>query len=256
LYNKSGGAAYVAKSTADSNSQQAITIERIGQNYKYSFHSWYTPYNGPAQWQKTEFDYRLEITLCVIDKASNKEKYFAFQIDTRSEEGNITDEVLPLEIMYGCMAPDTEIRMSDGKTKQICNIHICDIVRGKDGENMQVTNIWTGPEMDNMIKLTAEGVENPVVLTKSHPVWIDNGNRKMVWKRAGECCKGDRVFVCDAQGKEFLSRITDIEEVKPCERVYNLDLMPCNGQSKSFGTMYCNGILTGDNQIQNSSWEE
>jgi hypothetical protein len=157
--------------------------------------------------------------------------------------------------MYGCMAPDTEITMSDGKTKQICQIDTGDVVQGRNGENMQVDNIWTGPETDKMVRMSVEGVPTPVMLTKSHPVWVENKDEKAAWKRAGACRKGDRVVICDAEGKESYGAITDIEEVEPCDVVYNLDLHPCNEQSKSQGTMYCNGILTGDNQIQNSKLE-
>ncbi len=252
LYRKSGGAAVIARSDYAAYSTNAITITPSGSLYIYQFLAWGMGYDDPASWKKTEFDYCLELTLNTVrdDGTWNTRE---FCIDTRNPGASITDEVLALEIMYGCMAPDTQIAMSDGSCKQICQIQIGDVVKGKNGEEMQVENIWKGPEQDRMLEIRAEGLRQGLFLTKNHPVWIREPDGATKWKRAGLCSVGDRVLIWDLQGKEIYYPIIEVEEKEPCEEVYNLDLRPLKGGD--MGTMYCNGILTGDNRLQNSDLE-
>ncbi|MDE6846123.1 MAG: hypothetical protein K2J99_10195 [Lachnospiraceae bacterium] len=253
LYRKSGGATVIASSDNPAYSTNAIAIIPSGNGYTYQFLAWGMGYSDPANWKKTEFDYRLELTLNTV-KADGTWKTREFYIDTRKRDSSITEEVLPLAIMYGCMAPETEITMADGSRKQICRMNIGDMVEGRNGEGMKVTNIWKGPEMDSMLYIQAEGLQEGIFLTKSHPVLTKEPDGTEKWKRAGTCKVGDKVWVKVSRGEEAYHAIIEITEKEPCEEVYNLDLQPVNGKTE--GTMYCNGILTGDNRMQNSDLEE
>lgn len=253
LYRKSGGVAVIASSEDSSYSTNAITITPSGNSYAYQFLAWGMGYHDSAGWKRTEFDYRLELTLNTV-KADGTWNTREFYIDTRNPDISITDEVLTIAIMYGCMAPETEITMVDGSRKQIRHMNIGDVVEGRNSEDMQVTNIWKGPEMDMMLYIQAEGLQEGIFLTKSHPVLIKEPDGTERWKRAGTCRVGDKVLVRTSHGEEAYHDIIEITEKEPCAEVYNLDLQPVSGGTE--GTMYCNGILTGDNRMQNSDLED
>lgn len=253
LYRKSGGATVIACSDNPAYAANAITVTPSGNSYNYQFLAWGMGYTDPAGWKRTEFDYRLELTLNTV-KADGTWNTREFYIDTRNSDISITDEVLPIAIMYGCMAPETEITMADGSRKQICRMNIGDMVVGRNGEGMKVTNIWCGPEMDTMLSVQAEGLQEGIFLTKSHPVLTKGPDGTEKWKRAGTCNVGDKVLTRTSRGEEVYLAIIEITEREPCAEVYNLELQPVNGGTE--GTMYCNGILTGDNRMQNSDLEE
>lgn len=243
----------IASSDHAAYSTNAITITPFGNGYVYQFLAWGMGYSDPFGWKKTEFDYRLELTLNTV-KANGTWNTRDFYIDTRNPDISITDEVLTIAIMYGCMAPETEITMADGSRKQICRINIGDVAEGRNGEGMKVTNIWKGPEMDTMLYIQAEGMQEGIFLTKSHPVLIKEPDGTEKWKRAGACSVGDKVLARVSHGEEAYRAIIEITEKEPCAEVYNLDLQPVGGGTE--GTMYCNGILTGDNRMQNCDLEE
>lgn len=159
------------------------------------------------------------------------------------------------EMQCGCVAPDTMITMADGRMKRICDVRIGDCVVGRNGEFMRVMNCWVGPERDTMLTIMAQGMEQPLFATKTHPIWVEESDGTTKWKPAGDCKLSDKVFVSSFYEEKY-SAIISIRESEPCNRVYNLDLLPLHGiMGKQAGTMYCNGILTGDFQIQNGAKE-
>lgn len=160
------------------------------------------------------------------------------------------------EMQCGCVAPDTKIAMADGMEKMIKDIRIGDIVFGRGLQFMRVMNTWIGPESDAMIQMTAQDMESPLLVTKTHTIWVQEPDGTTKWKNAGECKVSDKVL-CIFRYEEKYCSILRIEEREPCNRVYNLDLVPLRGEvGKQAGTMYCNGILTGDMQIQYGKREE
>ena len=76
------------------------------------------------------------------------------------------------EMQCGCVAPDTKIAMADGMEKMIKDIRIGDIVFGRGLQFMRVMNTWIGPESDAMIQMTAQDMESPLLVTKTHPIWV------------------------------------------------------------------------------------
>lgn len=251
LYRRNGGAAVIAGNDVAAYEMSKIEIIPQGNVCTYQFLSWSTPYTDEAGWKKTEFDYRLELKLNTVN-GDNQWYTREFFIDTRDRENSITDEVLPLQIMYGCVAPETEIAMADGSRKKICEIRIGDRVLSRDGKMMEVDNVWKGPEYEQMVEIFVEGMPIPLFATKSHPIRVQEADGTEKWKQAGKCAVMDKVLVLDGT-REYRS-VVKIKEKDPCEVVYNLDLRSLDGEYKE-GMMYCNGILTGDNRVQNSKLE-
>ncbi len=250
LYKKTGGTAIIAQNASYDFTN--ISIQRKGNALWYHFLAWGKEYKEKDDWEKIEFDYRLELELNT--KKSNGDWVKRnFVIDTRYPDQSITDQVMPLQIMYGCVAPDTKIRMADGSEKEICQIAIGEMVMGREEKIMRVANVWRGQETEPMVELFAEGMERGLLMTKTHPVWIQGADGAAGWKRAGECRVDDRVFVA---GSRECRAVTRVAQRDSCGEIYNLDLRPADGAGGQAGTMYCNGILTGDNQIQNGNWEE
>ena len=153
----------------------------------------------------------------------------------------------------GCVAPDTEIRMADGSLKQIRNIRIGDYVVGRGNAIMMVMNCWIGPEREPMLEILVQGMKRALFVTKEHPIWVQEPDGTTKWKHAKDCKVSDMVLVSGYEEK--YCAIKSIKEKEACDRVYNLDLRPLHGVVGQAGTMYCNGILTGDMQIQNGAKE-
>lgn len=254
LYRKSGGAAVIA-GTPDYKCDQTISINPLGHGYHYEFVSWYLGYEDPADWKKTEFDYQMDMEVYTVTNEGGKERWHVHELKVTSIKGDdaLAYGVLPIQIMYGCMAGGTRIRMADGSEKEIRSIEIGERVQGRDKRPMAVVNIWEGPETEQMVELRADGLQaEGLLLTKAHPVWVMEAKGNTCWKRAGECSTSDSVLVENlVTGKAIFTPITDIVTKDPENIVYNLDLDPEDGAMDGEGSMFCNGVLTGDNRIQN-----
>lgn len=253
LYNKSGGAALIAATPEyEIDEKNLISIQPKGNGYHYEFMSWGTKYKEPGGWIKTEFDYELTLNVPMYSKVKRKIQNFEIIIGSTENAGRTGEstKTLPLQIMYGCVAPDTGIQMENGEIKPICEVKIGDIIKGKDKLPMRVHNVWKGPEFEKMLEIHAKDSRNNefcVFVTKSHPMWVKAENGSMEWRRAEACKIGD-VLLCESG--EYVP-ILEIVEKEPCEEVYNLELQPLDSKDTRNIGMFCNGILTGDNNIQN-----
>ena len=257
LYRKSGGAAIIA-GTPDYYCEQTIGITPLGHSYHYEFVSWYMGYDDPAGWKKTEFDYQMDMEVYTVTKEGGEEKWHVHELKVTSIKGeaSFTQEVLPLQIMYGCMSGNTKICMADGCAKEIRSIRIGDQVLGRGGRLMRVVNVWEGPEMEQMVEVHAEGLPaEGLLLTKQHPVWVMKSDGSYGWKRAGECTAEDKLLVGNPMSGEavFTPVAAIIRKVPDDNMVYNLDLEPKDAADGE-GTMFGNGVLIGDNRIQNGIW--
>ena len=207
---------------------------------------------------KTEFDYQMDMEVYTVTKEGGEEKWHVHELKVTSIKGeaSFTQEVLPLQIMYGCMSGNTKICMADGCAKEIRSIRIGDQVLGRGGRLMRVVNVWEGPEMEQMVEFHAEGLPaEGLLLTKQHPVWVMKSDGSYGWKRAGECTAEDKLLVGNPMSGEavFTPVAAIIRKVPDDNMVYNLDLEPKDAADGE-GTMFGNGVLIGDNRIQNGIW--
>ncbi|MEM9546390.1 MAG: Hint domain-containing protein [Bacteroidota bacterium] len=149
----------------------------------------------------------------------------------------------PMYIYYGCIARGTPITMADGSNKPIEEIQVGEeILSNVDGSILEVENTVVGTEEKPMIRIkTVDGYE--LLMSEGHPV---------ITKRGVKLAKNLRIddVVFTQKGKNKLSMI---EEVNFPYSVHNLQLNS-NGldDSNKFDktTMYANGILVGDHQMQ------
>lgn len=250
LYRKEGGAVTIA--TSEAYKLDKINLQATDNVCTYDFVSWGIGYDDPAEWKKTEFEYRLELTIFTTYQGTWKRHFFF--IDTRDPSKSITDEVKTLQIMYGCLAPDTKILMfkndGSGDTQKqevpISQIKIGDLVVGRDGSPIKVRNVWSGEESDPMIELWVSDLTEPVFMTKDHPVLVQDVSGNTLWKRAAQCSLNDKVLLAD--GQNHWSSIARLNTKESSGLVYNLEL---DVQDTGLKAMFSNGVLTGDQLVQN-----
>jgi hypothetical protein len=148
----------------------------------------------------------------------------------------INHRILPLKIMWGCLAKGTLILTTQSEIP-VEDIRIGDRLIAADGQIVTVRNVWTGEEAD-MVKVSYE--DQTILLTAHHPVYVISDGKTAV-KRAGALTKPDTLA-----GRNKNYRITEIEIVPYNDTVYNLSLDGGNA-------FFANGILVGDMDTQNDS---
>lgn len=132
------------------------------------------------------------------------------------------------------------------KQVPICSIKIGDEIAGKDGQAVKVSNIWSGEEKNPMVDMWTEGVRDSLWMSRNHPVWVRDAQGNTGWKRAAQCMVGEQVLVVG--NSESWCKVERVAEKESCGTVYNLELVPEEGCLRA---MFCNGILTGDQRVQN-----
>lgn len=251
LYRKNGGVSVIA-GTPDYCCDNKIEITPVGHGYHYSFVSWDKTYMDAGSWKRTEFDYHLEMDVHTVSGPKDDPVWHKHHLVISKLEGiaSFTDEVRPLQIMYGCVAPWTMIRMADGSEKEIRQIQIGDMVLSRNGRKRRVCNVWRGAEKGNLLAFTAgEDEVRKLTLTEDHPVLVRESDGNEKWKPAKACRKGDLVLVRE-KDEEVFRPIREIAEERFDGEVWNLDV-DSEGKSEN-GAMFTEGILTGDYGTQNA----
>jgi hypothetical protein len=189
------------------------------------------------------YDYNIKVGFGIEYKlAAGETQQLAFMVTSESvlpmsSSTNLTHVILPLRIMWGCLARGTRVLTTSGEVL-IEEIKVGDTLAGSDGnKSVSVRNIWTGEEA-GMIKVLYDG--KSILLTKHHPVYVLEGGRLVV-KRADALTVSD--VLPGIEGKSY--DITAIEKVAYNDTVYNLSL---NGGSGFFA----NDIFVGDMDTQNN----
>lgn len=250
LYRKNGGVSVIAGTPAYC-CDNRIEITPAGHGYHYSFVSWDTAYMDAASWRKTEFDYHLEMDVHTVSGPKDDPVWHKHHLVVSTLEGiaSFTDEVQPLQIMYGCVAPWTLVRMADGSEKEIRQVQIGDAVLGRNKEMLRVCNVWRGPEDGKLFVFTVDGEgERKLTLTKDHPVLVRDLAGNEEWKPAKSCRQGDFVLAWE-NDREVWKPIRKITEEAYGGEVFNLDV-GTEGKT-GCGAMFTEGILTGDYGTQN-----
>lgn len=84
------------------------------------------------------------------------------------------------------------------------------------------------PETELMLYIWVKGKDEPLFVTREHPIWVQETAGTTKWKSAKDCKTSDKVLVI--KDEERYCEIIHIEESEPCHIVYNLDLMPLAGK--------------------------
>lgn len=151
-------------------------------------------------------------------------------------------KALPLNLLWGCLSKDTLVTMAEGKEKLISEIEIGDKVLSNHNKFAVVTNTWKGAADSPLLCIETEN-KHKIKCSSQHPVVTLNGI-----KTAALLNGSDSLIDKDGNSVAIVA-IYYVEE----EGVYNLDLCPEEGEDLKKGmTMICNGLLVGDNVMQNN----
>jgi hypothetical protein len=148
-----------------------------------------------------------------------------------------------LNIWQGCFAAGTEITMDDGKTTRPVEDFVADgreKVASGDGIARLIsgTTIGTEPDKDMVRLVTANG--RSLLVTQGHPIMLDSGKPVV----ATDLQAGDRVRTLEGP-----SELVTVMRERYEGKVHNL-IVNLGGESHT-DTIYANGILAGDANMQN-----
>lgn len=157
------------------------------------------------------------------------------------EPGGNVGKVDWLNLLWGCIAEGSRVRMADGSDRLIECVRSGDMVLSDAaGRCARVENVLAGNEDRPMVTFsTTSG--NQLVCTRDHPIVTSEGLLPAMQVH-GDC----RLYGPD--GDELaMNGIWDV----PGGNVYNLVLEPCDGDGGTKGTtFFAEGILVGDNAMQ------
>lgn len=146
-----------------------------------------------------------------------------------------------LQLLWGCIAPDTPVLMADGSYKLAKNIKMGDKTALEEGTGT-VKAIYTGREAKPSVCIeTANG--RRFCCTKEHPVLTKRG-----FLTAGELNGADLI-------KDMEDGFVSIIMIYPVNlpEVLNFDIEPEEGKH---AVLICDGLVTGDNAMQKSCMDE
>lgn len=144
----------------------------------------------------------------------------------------------PMKIVYGYLHEKTQIKMANGDEKVISDIKMGERVLSQNNTLLYVENITTGYEQHCIkIIIHTQTKNHSVIASPGHPFITPSG---VVTARELNC--GDRLITLTGE-----CEITDIQQQTDELTVYNLQL---SAEKCDENTMYANGILVGDIQMQ------
>lgn len=181
-----------------------------------------------------DFHARLPIKI----KESIKQQYTTVYLDINSVpmklKSNPSSKQIPRILLYwGCLGKDTRIKMFNGSEKKISDIRINDEVLSTTGSKIIVKNIITGEEKKLLHIETYGG--RILLATGSHPIVTEHGFTRGFDLDASE----------SIQTKDGLDPIKYLYPIDYNDTVYSL-------QFDGLNSMFCNGLICGDFNIQNN----
>lgn len=256
--NNNGGAMVQAAFGTDSGDSKIINVTGQGPSVAYSMPrdksltegAWSNRgepaiYRRNGGWEQTAYHYEMRVTLrfaLVGDSA----QYKTYEVILTSRKGarfsrragvdsiTVFDGLLPLKIMFGCLAEGTQVLTASGANVPIERIQIGDLLATPTG-TARVTNTWRGYDSE-MIKI---GYDNgSVLLTAAHPVMTPSG-----YVKARQLAVGDDICLHGSSAQT--ARIT---ELSPQTGDFNV----CNLDTEDNKPFVAGGILVGTNQTQNT----
>lgn len=147
-----------------------------------------------------------------------------------------------LSILWGCLAYGSEIQMADGSIRHIEEIRIGEKVANPFGGGpATVINTWKGHE--KLLRHIETRAGRHLDSSEDHPIWTEEGI-----KTAIKIAEGDRLLTAEGTYDEVSMEYPLAYD----DEVFNLDL-ECEmcGEMQQAHSMLCNGLVVGDNQLQN-----
>lgn len=198
--------------------------------------SWNEEFQGQAGQMPNVYDYNLSITAYFQSESMTVPqpvKVRVTSLDVKPGPREVLHKLEHLQIMWGCMAEGTRIRMADGSMKQVQDVRIGDRLSDKHGCPV-VENMWIGKE-STMIEITCV-TGDQILLTTNHPILCDKG-----WVGAAIIRAGIRVMTESGNYVE----IKCVKKILGDFTVYNVDL------DSMEHSLYAEGFVVGDNYKQN-----
>lgn len=197
--------------------------------------SWEFPENWYDALQRNNFAGATDVGFycrlpVILDKLPTPINVIISSYDNEHKDSSFK-KIYPLEIMWGCFAKDTRIKMADGSWKPIQDIEEHDIVKTENG-SAAVQEVISGTEREMMVIGTSRG--NRIMVTKDHPMLTESG-----WKTADELNAADILIM--EYGKDT------IEELYPKE--YNDKIFSIRIDTQE--AIIAEGFYTGDFSRQN-----
>lgn len=237
---RNGGGRTLAASSSYISPDNVIKFDVNGSNLTYNMISaWGMAYKEKGEWEQKEFDYELSIW---FSYELGGKTYNAEERITSSQAGNPIHRIMPLLIMYGCLAGESKILMADRSCKPIKDIRIGEHIAGKESKIWCVKNVWVGFEERDMVRIKSENGGN-LLLTQNHPVMTKSG-----WKQAGALSTEDVIYA----ENDLWVEISSISREAYNGEVYNLELSTSVNDDAKSRLMFADGIGVGDNILQNS----
>ncbi len=178
------------------------------------------------------------------DKPSDKPHSLLIRSFTVPET-NDGKEIPFIRIFWGCLHPDTLIKMSDGSEKKIKDIFVGDSVQTPKGSR-KIADVITGREERGFLRIETESKE--VFVSDEHPIVTEKG----ILTAKELTLEGGYRISTIGETYEILMNIT--RYIFEDDTVHNLVLEQDAGDYKD-STFYANGILVGDNNLQKMAAE-
>lgn len=156
-----------------------------------------------------------------------------------------TVTIKPMQIVYGCLGEESLVLMANGQQKRIADIQPGDEVRSQDERQLRVEDVIRGNE-SRYIKI--DFIDNhqqhhTLLASEGHPFCTTDGV-----KMAQELTLESKLLAIDG---EYYIHSLQVQEERL--EVYNLHLStndPIAERLEGRSTLYANGVLTGDIQMQ------
>ncbi|MGR6874982.1 Hint domain-containing protein [Pseudomonas sp. HK3] len=149
--------------------------------------------------------------------------------------------VPPIEIQQGCFAEGADILMADGSLKKVEDFTAdkTELVRGAEGSVLTVLGTSKGIESKPMVRIKTDG-GHELLVTETHAIVLIDGA-----KVAMDVVVGDKINV-----QKGTANVSHVSREDYDGKVYHLILSERKASLAASGTLYANGILTGDLRMQ------
>lgn len=223
------------------NTDNRINATTDGFEWKLN-HDWKTTVPTPSGKYKW-VAFRLTMSFFCQGEAYPYSLYIASDMDESLSEYPNYEKIPFLTILWGCLARGSEIRMADGSIKKIEDIVTGDsVINPYTKGAAAVTNTWHGQEKILRHIETERGY--CVEASETHPLMTEKGAIE-----AGKIVEKDRLLT-----EEGTYDVVSIQyPVHYDDEVFNLELeCPACDEAWKAHTMACNGLVVGDNYLQNN----